>query len=248
MSATGVPDGEPMKVGVAVSDVMTGLYAAIGILSALHAREKTGEGQMVDLALLDCTLAGMTNLAQFYLTAGKPAARLGNAHSTIVPYQAFETADGHIVVAVGNDSQFRRFCEAIGFTPDAKFATNTGRLLHRDELVPKLQEKLKSKHSQDWMDIFLKVNVPAGPVNAMDKIFALAQTEAREMKITMKHPLTPAPAALVGSPLKLSETPVEYRFSPPFRGQHTREILETVLKIAPDDIQALIEKRIIEAP
>lgn len=246
MASTGAADGEPMKIGVALSDIMTGLYAAIGILSSLHARTHTGKGQMVDLALLDCTLASMTNIAQFYLTSGKLAPRLGNAHSTIVPYQAFETADSHIIVAVGNDTQFQRFCDAIGFQSETRFSTNPQRLAHREELVPQLQGKLKAKTTSQWMEVFLEADVPAGPVNAMDKVFGMEQIAARDMKIEMEHAGSGRKTSLVGSPLKLSETPVNYRLSPPVRGQHTKEILEKILKISPDVLQDLKQRHIIE--
>lgn len=242
MASTGEPGKEPMKVGVAVSDVITGLYATIGILAALQHREKTGEGQLVDVALLDCTLSAMTNLAQYYLTSGKVAPRLGNAHSTIVPYQAFETADGHIIVAVGNNSQFARLCKAIHKTEwavDERFTTNQARLQHRDVFVPMLAEVLKTKATADWLKIFIELDVPAGPVNRMDEVFAMEQIQARGMQINMPHTLNDQPISLVGSPLKLSETPVSYNHAPPVLGQDTADVLNSLLRLDDSALRAL---------
>jgi crotonobetainyl-CoA:carnitine CoA-transferase CaiB-like acyl-CoA transferase len=249
MSVTGEPDGSPMKVGVALSDVITGLNAAIGILAALHYREKTGKGQMVDVALVDSTLASLTNLAQYYLTSGKVAPRYGNSHSTIVPYQAFETEDGYIVVAVGNNEQFRRFCSLLEkpeYADDARFAKNTARVMNRNILVPLISDILKTKPSAYWISGMQKKDIPGGPVNTMDQVFAMNQVQARNMEISMDHALSPVPVKLVGSPLKLSETPVKYELSPPFLGQHTEEVLEKLLKLTADEIQGLEKSGIIE--
>ena len=231
MANTGIPDGEPVKAGVALSDVMTGLYAAIGILAALHAREETGKGQLVDLSLLDCTVAGMVNIAQYYLTSGTPAPRPGNAHATIVPYQSFATADGHIIIAVGNDTQFRRLAEFLGqgWADDKKFSTNSARLKNRGELTAQISALIEKKTTAAWLKIFLEIDVPAAPVNTMDQVFAMEQIKARQMEIEMPHPLSPAPVRLVGSPLKISETPVSFRRAPPLCGEHTEEILKELL-------------------
>jgi crotonobetainyl-CoA:carnitine CoA-transferase CaiB-like acyl-CoA transferase len=218
MSATGEPDREPVKAGVAVSDVMSGLYAVIGILAALQ----SGKGQHVDISLLNVTLAGMTNLAQYYLTSGTPAMRYGNAHSTIVPYQCFKAQDGYIVIAVGNDAQFRKFAQALGaadWSNDERFATNSARVRHRAILVPLIEAALAQKTVGEWTNLFRHIDVPAGPVNTMDQAFAEEQVQAQEMQIDMNG------IALVGSPLKLSETPVSYRVPPPRLGQHTDDIL-----------------------
>lgn len=247
MAITGAPEGEPMKVGVALSDVMTGQNAAIGILAALRARETTGTGQHIDLALTDCTLAAMVNIAQYYLTSGKLAPRLGNAHSTIVPYQVFASQDGHIIIAVGNDTQFQRFCTLLGhpeWAQDARFARNPDRVAHRDILVPMLSEIIAAKPSAHWLSICAKHDVPCGPVNTMDQVFAMEQFQARAMNITMPHPLSPNPVKLVGSPLKLSQTPVSYDRAPPVCGQHTEEILEKVLDLSPETIAELRKKGI----
>lgn len=249
MASTGEPDGQPMKVGVALSDIITGLHAATGMLAALHAREKTGKGQMIDVALLDCTLASLTNLAQYYLTSGRPAPRQGNAHSTIVPYQALATKDGHIVVAVGNNEQFIRFCKILGhdeWAKDERFAKNTARVINRTVLIPLIENVMKQKTSAEWISAMMDANVPGGPVNSMDQVFAMDQIQHRDMEISMKHAGAAVPVKLVGSPLKLSETPVSYEFSPPVLGQDTQEVLEKVLKLSADKLAGLEKAGVIE--
>lgn len=238
MSATGDVNGEPMKAGVAIVDVMTGLYAAIGILAALRHREKTGDGQMVDLALFDVTLASMTNLAQYYLTSGTVAARFGNAHSTIVPYQAFAAKDGHIVIAVGNDAQFARFAQALNQTwaQDPQFATNSARVRSRAVLTPKIAALIAEKDMVHWVQLFRDIDVPVGPVNGMDQAFAEPQAAARQMTISLPHPVAGTSIDLVGSPLKLSATPVAYNRAPPSVGQHTEEVLKEILKISDKEL------------
>lgn len=227
MAITGAPDGEPMKAGVALSDVMTGLYAAIGILAALQSRHATGKGQMVDLALLDCTIASLTNIAQYYLTSGNLAPRLGNAHSTIVPYQAFKAKDGHVIVAVGNDTQFARMAKYIGhddWATDPRFATNTARVKNRAVLVPLIEKSLAKKTVADWVTGFQGVDVPVAPVNDMAQAFTMEQTQARDMQIEMQH--EHGPVKLAGSPLKLSGTPVTYRHAPPACGRDSVSVLK----------------------
>jgi crotonobetainyl-CoA:carnitine CoA-transferase CaiB-like acyl-CoA transferase len=249
MAATGAPDGEPTKAGVALSDVMTGLYAAIGILAALRAREKNGQGQHIDLSLVDCTLASMVNIAQYYLTSGKTAPRLGNAHSTIVPYQNFEAADGYIIIAIGNDTQFHRFCDVVGkpdWATDKKFQTNVARVTNRDELVPMIAAIIKAKTMEDWIGKFREVDVPCGPVNTMDLVFAEEQVKIREMEIAMNHAQADG-IKLVGSPLKLSETPVEYKNAPPVLGQHTAEVLQKLLGMGKEEIAGLVKKGVLQA-
>lgn len=249
MGVTGEPDGAPMKVGVALSDIITGLNAAIGILAALHHREQTGEGQLIDVALVDCTLASLTNLAQYYLTSGKPAPRLGNAHSTIVPYQAFAVQDGYIVVAVGNNEQFARFCAMIDkaeWAKDARFATNKSRVLNRDILIPMIEGAMKIQTSAYWTEKMRAADIPGGPVNAMDEVFATPQVQHREMEISMDHVQSPAPIKLVGSPLKLSQTPVSYALAPPILGQNTQEVLEAVLKLGAERLAELEKEGVIE--
>lgn len=249
MACTGGPDQPPTKVGVALSDIITGLNAAIGILAALNSRIRTGKGQLIDVCLTDCTLASLTNIAQYYLTSGKTSPRLGNAHSTIVPYQSFETSDGHIIIAVGNNEQFKRLCtflEHPDWADDERFARNRDRVKHRDILVPLLIEEFKIHTTDYWLNGLRGVDVPCGPVNTMDKVFAEPQTQSRNMQIEMKHSLSSKPIQMVGSPLKMSETPVSYDISPPTLGQHTRDVLENLLQLPADEIESLKKKGVIE--
>lgn len=248
MGHTGEPDGSPMKAGVALVDVMTGLHAAIGTLAALHAREKTGKGQLVDLALLDVTLASMTNLAQYYLTSGHVPKRWGNAHATIVPYQAFEGADGHMVVAVGNDHQFRKFAGALGhpeWADDPRFAHNSSRVANRETIVAMIQEVLLTRRVDDWVALCREIDVPAAPVNDVGQAFDFPQAQARGMEIEMAHIQSPAPVKLVGSPFHMSETPVSYRLPPPVLGQHTDEVLQEILGLGAQELVKLKADKII---
>lgn len=248
MAITGEPDGAPMKVGVALSDVMTGLHAAIGILAALHKRKETGTGEHIDVALLDCTLASLTNLAQFYLTSGKTAKRWGNAHSTIVPYQAFEAADGWIVIAVGNDSQFARFAKLLGhgeWAESETFALNRNRVKNRDELISLIIPRIKEQPSAYWVEKLEDIDIPVGPVQSIDQAFAMEQVQARGMDIEMPHPLSPAPVRLVGSPFKLTENPVDYRLPPPVCGADTESVLNEMLQLGTEDLHKLKKQNII---
>ena len=243
MAATGGMDQPPMKAGVALSDIMTGMNAAIGILAALNHHHQTGRGQLVDVALTDTTLAAMTNVAQYYLTSGENAPRVGNAHSTIVPYQAFEAADGFVIIAIGNDGQFARFCTFIGhadWATDERFAHNDTRVMHRDILVPMIIDLIKTKTVAEWIEGLRSIDVPCGPVNAMDQVFDEPQIQARGMQIDIDG------TALVGSPLKLSETPVSYSSAPPRRGEHTAAVLKNLLDMSGADIAQLQEKKVIE--
>ena len=248
MGHTGAEGGEPTKAGVALVDVMTGLHAVIGSLAALRAREKTGKGQMVDLALLDVTLASMTNIAQYYLTSGTAPKRYGNAHSTIVPYQSFEAKDGHMVIAVGNDHQFRKFAAALGqagWADDARFARNGARVANRDTLVPLIGDVLATKSVGDWVSLMRDIDVPAAPVNSIDKVFDIDQIQARGMEIEMNHPQSKDRVKLVGSPFHLSDTPVSYRLPPPVMGAHTAEILTVLTGLSQAELADLRAKKII---
>lgn len=248
MGHTGAADQPPTKAGVALVDVMTGLHAVIGALAALHAREKTGKGQLVDLALLDVTLASMTNIAQYFLTSGKAPKRFGNAHATIVPYQSFEAKDGHMVVAVGNDHQFRKFTGILGapeWADDPRFSHNDARVEHRDILVPMIADILATRTVDDWVSLCRDLDVPAAPVNSIDQVFEMDQIKARGMEIEMPHPQSKAPIKLVGSPLNLSDAPISYRLPPPTMGQHTDDILTSLLKLSPDELADLKAKKII---
>lgn len=231
MSVTGQPDGspgaEPMKVGVALTDIMTGLYAAVGILAALAERERSGQGQHVDLALLDVTAATLANQATNFLVGGVTPGRLGNAHPNIVPYQSFVARDGHLIVAVGNDTQFRRFVAALEcpqLADDDRFASNQLRVRHREQLIPLLQARMLLRDKADWLQRLAAAGVPAGPINSVAEVFAEPQIQAREMRVNVPHPLNPA-LELVGNPIKLSRTPVRYEAAPPLLGQHTQSIL-----------------------
>lgn len=222
MSITGDPAGEPQKVGVALSDIMTGLYGAIGTLAALAERERSGLGQHVDVALLDVTLAALANQAANWVVGGLNPHRVGNAHLSIVPYQSFETADGHMVVAVGNDGQFAQFCEVLGLPElisDERFRSNDRRVNHRAELIPLIAERLRAAPSQHWIDGLTARNVPCGPINSVAEAFAQPQVAARDMLVDVPHPENPD-LKLVGCPIKLSRTPVDYQRPPPLLGQH----------------------------
>ncbi len=226
MSLTGDPDGAPMKVGVGISDVMCGMYAAVGILAALRHRDMTGEGQQIDLALVDSQVAWLINEGVNYLTSGDVPQRRGNGHPNIVPYEVYETADGHVILAVGNDSQFRRFCDFIGhpdLADDPRFATNPARLEYRDALNAILRPALQSHSTNTVISELESRKVPVGPVQTLDQVFDTDQVAAREMQITMQA--QPGEVNLIGNPLKLSRTPVTYRHAPPVFGANTDDIL-----------------------
>ncbi|NVO55789.1 CoA transferase [Rhodobacteraceae bacterium B1Z28] len=226
MSLTGDPDGAPMKVGVGIADVMCGMYAAVGILAALRHRDLTGEGQQIDLALVDAQIAWLINEGVNYLTSGNVPQRRGNGHPNIVPYDVYETADGHVILAVGNDSQFKRFCDFIGqseLADDPRFATNPARLEHRDALNAVLRPALK-KHETTTVIAELETRkVPVGPVQSLDQVFATDQVAARQMQISMQA--QPGEVQLIGNPLNLSRTPVTYRNAPPVFGADTEAVL-----------------------
>ncbi len=248
MGHTGAEKQDPTKAGVALVDIMTGLYAAIGTLAALNARSATGKGQLVDLALLDVTLASMTNIAQYYLTSGKVPKRFGNAHATIVPYQSFEAKDGHMVIAVGNDHQFRKFADALGQTAwadDARFAHNSARVANRETLVPMIADILAGKTVGEWVSLMQDIDVPAAPVNSIDKVFAIPQIQSRGMEIEMNHSESGKPVKLVGSPFHLSDTPISYRLPPPVMGQHTAETLTFLLGLSSSELADLQAKKVI---
>ncbi|WP_170426544.1 CaiB/BaiF CoA transferase family protein [Ruegeria arenilitoris] len=228
MSLTGDPEGAPMKVGVGIADVMCGMYASVGILAALRHRDLTGEGQQIDLALVDAQVAWLINEGVNYLTSGNVPQRRGNGHPNIVPYDVYETSEGHVILAVGNDSQFRRFCEFIGhaeLADDPRFATNPARLEHRDALNAILRPAVKS-HPTDTVIAELEARkVPVGPVQTLDQVFATDQVAARQMQIAMQA--DPGEVQLIGNPLKLSRTPVTYRAAPPVCGADTQAVLSS---------------------
>jgi len=234
MSVTGerddLPGGGPQKVGVAVADLFTGMYATVAILAALRHRDATGAGQEIDMALLDTQVAMLANLGAAYLVTGKAPRRVGNAHQNIVPYQVFEVADGHLILAVGNDGQFQRFCATAGrpdWASDERFAKNADRVRHRGVLVPMLADELRRRSRADWLTTLEAATVPCGPINDFNDVFADPQVQARGMTMHMTHPHSDA-LELVASPMKLSATPVQLRRPPPLLGQHTDEVLAEI--------------------
>ncbi|MEY4561105.1 MAG: hypothetical protein RLZZ618_382 [Pseudomonadota bacterium] len=244
MSITGerddLPGGGPQKVGVAVADLFTGMYATVAILAALRHRDATGEGQHIDMALLDTQVAMLANLGANYLSTGVAPKRAGNAHQNIVPYQVFEVADGHLILAVGNDGQFVKFCELAGCPElplDARFARNADRVRHRDALTPVLSEIFKTRSKQAWLSALEAAKVPCGAINNLAEVFADPQVNARDMTVNMPHPLSDD-LRLVGSPLKMSATPVRYRRPPPLLGEHTDEVL-TELGLSSEECRRL---------
>jgi crotonobetainyl-CoA:carnitine CoA-transferase CaiB-like acyl-CoA transferase len=249
MSITGEPDRPPVKVGVAVNDVITGLYAAVGVLAALRHRDVHGVGQRVDLGLLDVGVAWLYNVALNYLLSGNVPRRLGTAHPNTVPYQVFPSKDGFFILACGNDQQYRRFCAVAGrpdLAEDPRFAKNADRVRNREELVAIISGITEKETTQHWLEGLERQGVPCGPVNTIDQVFADPQIVHREMKITMPYDGAKGGAVpLVGSPIKLSETPVTYRAAPPRLGQDTDDVLDGLLSMSPDERAALRKAGVI---
>ncbi len=226
MSLTGDAEGAPMKVGVGIADVMCGMYACVGILAALRHRDLTGEGQQIDLALVDAQIAWLINEGVNYLTSGDVPQRRGNGHPNIVPYEVYQTADGHVILAVGNDSQFKRFCSFIEnpeLADDLRFATNPARLENRDALNAILRPALQALDTGSVIAGLEALKVPVGPVRTLDQVFASDQVAARQMQISMQA--EPGEVQLIGNPLNLSRTPVTYRSAPPVCGADTQAVL-----------------------
>lgn len=261
MSVTGerddLPGGGPQKVGVAVADLFTGLYATVAVLAALRHAERTGQGQHIDMALLDTQVAMLANLGSNYLTSGqfndKVPGRAGNAHVNIVPYQVFEVAPDnqgtaqHIILAVGNDGQFARFCAVAGhpeWAADLRFATNKERVLHRQVLVPLLEAVMRTRTKADWLGALEHATVPCGPINNLAEVFADPHIQSRGMVQTWHHPLNPA-LQLVASPIKLGATPVAATHPPPLLGQHTRQVLTEVLGLDAARVDALARAGVV---
>jgi len=227
MSLTGEPDGAPMKVGVGIADIMCGMYAATAVLAALRHRAQTGEGQQIDVALVDSQIAWLVNEGTNYLQSGKLPERQGNGHPNIVPYQVFTAKDGHVIVAVGNDSQFGRFCQILGapeLAQHADFATNIKRIENREALLIKLEALFAVRGKQEMLDAMKANNVPCGEVNTLKDVFASPQAAAREMVVEMDHPHSPV--RLIANPVKFSQTPVTYRHAPPLCGADTEAVLQ----------------------
>jgi crotonobetainyl-CoA:carnitine CoA-transferase CaiB-like acyl-CoA transferase len=259
MSVTGERDdlgGGPQKVGVAVADLFTGMYATVAILAALRHAERTGEGQQVDMALLDTQVAMLANLGSNYLVSGKVPGRAGNAHQNIVPYQVFEVmaADGappeqrdHLILAVGNDGQFAKFCAVAGhpeWAQNPRYAQNADRVRHRAELVPLLEAVMKTRNKATWLAALEAAKVPCGAINTLGEVFADPQIQERGMVTTWEHPIQPG-LKLVSSPIKMSHTPVRQDLPPPLLGQHTGEVLSEVLGWSPEQQASLRSKGVI---
>jgi len=243
----GVAGGGPQKVGVALADVLTGMYATTSVLAALAHRDHTGVGQYIDLALLDVQAACLANQGSNYLIGGQVPQRLGNAHPNIVPYQTFATEDGFIILAVGNDGQFGRFCQLIDradLATDERFASNKARVENRVELIALLEPHLLTRSSETWLADLEKASIPCGPINTVDKVFENPQIQHREMQVDIPHPLS-GTVPQVGSPMKFSETPITYNNAPPTLGQHTESVLNDILQLDAEAITALKDKNII---
>ena len=251
MSITGERDGQPgagpQKVGIAITDVLTGMYASVAILAALTHRERTGQGQYIDCALLDTIVAFNANQIVSYFCSGRIPVRYGNAHAQVVPYEVFPTADGHIILAVGNDGQFKRFCEIAGcpqLADEPRFATNTQRIINRKALIPLIAEVMKTRTKKEWLELLESATVPCGPINNMKEVFEDPQVRHRQLRVDMPHPLG-GTAPVVRSPLRLSKTPVEYRIAPPLLGQHNEEVLKGLLGRSDADLQRLKDAGIV---
>ena len=236
MSLTGEPDGPPQKVGVALTDILTGLYATVGVLAALAHRERTNEGQHIDLALLDVQVACLANQAMNYLVSGKAPTRMGNAHPNIVPYQAFPTADGDIVLTIGNDRQWAAFCRLAGreeWITDARFESNAARVEHRQTLIPLLRQTTVMRSTDDWVRALEAAGVPGGPINDLARVFADPQIRHRRMRTEIDG------IPQLANPLHLSATPPAYRHAPPAVGEHTENVLQRVLGLDEARIETL---------
>ena len=251
MSVTGegeqVPGSSPQKAGVAIADLFTGAQATIAILAALTHRDRTGEGQHLDICLLDTQVAMMANMATNYLATGQSPVRWGNAHPNIVPYQTFQVADGWVIVACGNDSQFRKLTEVAGapeLASDERFSTNPQRVRHRQVLIPLLDDLMRHKTRAQWIAALEAAGVPCGPINQMADVFQDPQVLARDMLVRLPHP-TAGQVSVPGSALKLSGTPVAYRSAPPLLGQHTQEVLQSLTSLSADNLQDLQARRVI---
>jgi formyl-CoA transferase len=241
MSVTGPVEGEPYKVGVAIADITTGLFAANAILAALHERVRSGQGQLIDVALLDAQIAWLANVAQNYLATGEVPQRYGNAHASIVPYETFPTADGYIAVGIGTDEQYRRFCAAAGrpeLGEDERFRTNRARVEHRELLIPCLRELFVTRPSAIWLDLLVEIGVPAGPINDVAAAIEDPQVQARNMVQTVEHP-TAGPVKILGPVAKLSRTPATVRRAPPPLGHDTDAVLEGLLGYTVEEIARL---------
>ncbi len=248
MSITGENTGDPMKVGFAVSDIFAGLHAVIGVEAALYHRERTGQGQCIDISLLDTQVAVLANQALNYLVGGKAPVRLGNAHPNIVPYQTFETRDGHMIIAVGNDRQYTEFCRIIGahhLAADANYKTNRGRVENRDALIAQLRPFMLAGTTAEWIEAFEAASVPCGPINTIDQVFENPQVKARGLKrdLTRDDGVT---IPSVANPIRFSETPQHYEKPSPTLGSGTEKVLKEKLGLSDEALNALREQSVIQ--
>jgi len=248
MSITGDPDGEPQKVGVPIADIMAGMYASVAVNAALRHAAVTGQGQYIDIGMMDTTVAMLANVGMNYLH-GNMLGRLGNAHPNIVPYQPFRTADGFIIVAIGNDSQFQRFCdlaECGEIFENVKFATNDARVRNRGALLAVLEKIFAGRTSDEWLSGLRDMKIGCGPINNLQEVFDDPHVKERGMVVNMLHPATGDDGVdLIGSPMRLTGTPVSYRHAPPLIGQHTNEVLSEKLGLSDDELATLREKNVI---
>jgi formyl-CoA transferase len=253
MSVTGerddLPGGGPQKAGVAITDLMTGMYATVAIQAALAHRDRTGQGQWIDASLFDCAVAMMATMSHNYLVTGTPPGRLGNAHQNIVPYQVFACADGHLILAVGNDGQFAKFCTVAGkpdWAVDPRFAKNADRVRNRDVLVPLLDALMRTRTQHAWLDALEPLGIPCGPINRLDQVFADPQLAARAMRMDLPHPLAGF-VPQVATPIKLSQTPLAYDRPPPLLGEHTAAVLRERLGLDGAALTDLVARRVVQA-
>jgi crotonobetainyl-CoA:carnitine CoA-transferase CaiB-like acyl-CoA transferase len=250
MSITGVPDGQPgagpMKVGVAVADLITAMYVTSAVLGAIEQRHVSGRGQHIDIALLDCLIALTSFQTLNYFVSGDVPKRLGNGHPNIVPYQVFACKGGHIILAVANDGQFKSFCQAVDrpeWAEDDRFKVGAARGAHRDLLCGLVGELMQERTMHEWIELLEAHNVPCGPINSIDQVFEDPQVQHRGMRIGMPHPS--GPLSLLASPMRFGETPVRYELPPPLLGQHTAEVLQQLLGLGADEVAALRERRVV---
>jgi crotonobetainyl-CoA:carnitine CoA-transferase CaiB-like acyl-CoA transferase len=251
MSVTGKPHGSPgegpVKVGVALTDIMTDMYATVSVLAALAHRDRTGQGQHIVLALLDVQIASLANQASNFLVGGDVPQPMGNAHPNVVPYQDYPTPDGFVIIAVGNDTQFAKLAATLGrpeWANDERFATNPERVKHRDKLIAQLRSLTLSRTTADWVTALEEAGVPCGPINRIDQVFADPHVQSRGMRVEMDHPLA-GRIPLVANPIRMSETPIEYRRPPPTLGEHTDAVLSEWLELSPKAIASLRAKKVV---
>jgi crotonobetainyl-CoA:carnitine CoA-transferase CaiB-like acyl-CoA transferase len=246
MSLTGEPDGLPQKVGVPVADLFAGLYGCIGILAAVNHRHATGQGQQVDIGMLDTHVAWLANQGMNYLATKQNPERLGNQHPNIVPYQVFPTADGYMVLSIGNDPTFERFCKAFDqehLLADERFSTNAARVGNRQLVTDTLTPLMKTRRTTEWVEALEALKIGCGPINTLEQVFADPHVQARGMVVEMRHPT--GPIEVIANPVKLSATPPDYRLPPPVLGEHNAAILQGLLGMGADEVAALREKGVM---